>query len=371
VPTLDLFSGIGSNALALIRDCQVVGYCDSDPVCRSFLTRKMATGELDRAVLLSDVSHFRSADLNFRLRLPVFITAGFPCQDASSANPGGKGVMGPRTGLFFQIIRLLDELPSVDMVYLENVPGITFPSKGLDKIVASLRGKGFEMAMTLMGTWKELGAPAERQRWFCVAVRAGRGTRTTKLLRRFASVTPDPPMEWRSASEPVPRISRDDGSGTAAQAARRRHSLLGNSSVPAQTRLAMSQLCTALLAAPTISARSRTRTARVDFTSKFLRDGIVCIDRTGSCCKLPRTWSDMGGRDARLKVNGYSYPCWNVVTRGTRGMHTTPTRRASRMFWHQVYHEAGTGPLTDSSFVNPNFVEFVMGLPRDWTLAAT
>jgi hypothetical protein len=97
--------------------------------------------------------------------------------------------------------------------------------------------------MTLMGTWKELGAPAERQRWFCVAVRAGRGTRTTKLLRRFASVTPDPPMEWRSASEPVPRISRDDGSGTAAQAARRRHSLLGNSSVPAQTRLAMSQLC--------------------------------------------------------------------------------------------------------------------------------
>lgn len=92
-------------------------------------------------VHVGDITRLKGADLP-----PVdIICGGFPCQDTSCANVARQGLAGSRSGLFYEMIRLIKELRDADRnrgrtgksvrprwSVFENVPGIFNSNEGED-----------------------------------------------------------------------------------------------------------------------------------------------------------------------------------------------------------------------------------------------
>ena len=165
IPTLDLFSGIGGFSFALSDICQTIAYCEKDAAALAVLRRQIQKGRLNQAPIFTDVFKLQASQLPAD---PLMITAGFPCQDVTSANVSGRGLLGIRSKLISQVYRLIDECPSVHMVFLENSPFIT--TRGLKSLVKALASRSF-IAYWGIFSANEVGAPHLRKRWFCLAVK--------------------------------------------------------------------------------------------------------------------------------------------------------------------------------------------------------
>jgi len=168
-----LFSGIGGFSLAAEwMGWQNVFEVELDPFCRQVLHKNFPQSQL-----FEDVCQF--SGLPFRGRIDV-LSGGFPCQDASWArthSSGGKhteqGLDGKRTGLWWQHLRIIDEIRPAFAIG-ENVSAIR--SKGLDLILQSLAEIGYDAEWCDMPAhW--FGAPHPRERTWLVAYphRVGRG----------------------------------------------------------------------------------------------------------------------------------------------------------------------------------------------------
>jgi DNA (cytosine-5)-methyltransferase 1 len=93
------------------------------------------------------------------------ITGGFPCQDLSVAGKR-KGLSGARSGLFFQLARVVEEARPRLLVW-ENVPGLLSQDRGgaMREVVGELARIGY------FGAWRVLdsqfhGIPQRRRRVF-------------------------------------------------------------------------------------------------------------------------------------------------------------------------------------------------------------
>ena len=157
---LDLFSGIGGIGLALEPWVRTVAYCERDQYAQSVLLSRMQSGDIDRAPIWDDVTTLRGEMLP-----PIgIIFGGFPCQDLSVAGRG-KGLAGERSGLFFEIIRLVKEIKPA-FVFLENVPAIR--TRGLSEVVNAFTEIGYDCRWTCISA-SDVGAPHKRERWFLLA----------------------------------------------------------------------------------------------------------------------------------------------------------------------------------------------------------
>lgn len=157
---LDLFSGIGGISQALKPWVRTVAYCENDRYAQGVLLSRMRSGDIDRAPIWDDVQTL-SGELLENVNI---ITGGFPCQDISVAGRG-EGLEGKRSGLFFQIIRLTEELKP-RFVFLENVPAIR--TRGLDVVLKEFTRIGYDCRWTVVSA-AEVGAPHLRKRWFLLA----------------------------------------------------------------------------------------------------------------------------------------------------------------------------------------------------------
>lgn len=101
---LDLFSGIGGISLALRDRVIPAAYCEIDPYARSVLLSRMHEGKLFKAPIWDDIKTLRGEMLP---RIDI-VYGGFPCQDISVAGLGA-GLEGERSGLFFELVRLVKE----------------------------------------------------------------------------------------------------------------------------------------------------------------------------------------------------------------------------------------------------------------------
>ena len=157
---LDLFSGIGGIGLALSPWVRTVAYCEQDRYAQAVLMSRMRAGDIDRAPIWDDVRTLRGDMLS---GIDI-IFGGFPCQDISVAGTG-KGLEGKRSGLFFEIMRLVDEVrPS--FVFLENVPAIR--TRGLNRVLYEFTARGYDCRWTVLSA-ASVGAPHLRERWFLLA----------------------------------------------------------------------------------------------------------------------------------------------------------------------------------------------------------
>ncbi len=161
---VDVFSGIGGIPYALSDFCSTLVYCEWDKYCNAVLVERMNKGDLDRAPVHSDI---RTLHIPEHMR-PDMICGGFPCQDISSIGLQKGIVEGARSSMFFEMMRIVDESPSIRMVFLENVGNIV--NCGIREVVSELKARGFDAMWTTRSAGAH-GAPHCRKRWFCLAVK--------------------------------------------------------------------------------------------------------------------------------------------------------------------------------------------------------
>ena len=95
------------------------------------------------------------------------IAGGFPCQDISVAGKG-KGIIGERSGLWFEFARIIRDLRP-RFVFVENVAAILV--RGLDAVLGSLAALGYDAEWDCVPA-AAVGAPTRRDRFFLVAYAA-------------------------------------------------------------------------------------------------------------------------------------------------------------------------------------------------------
>ena len=165
VTVVSLFDGIGGFPLAFER----AG------------ARTVATVEIDKAAAAVSARHFPDAhqfddvtkvsgnDLRAVGFVPDrgIITAGWPCQDLSVAGRR-EGLAGARSGLWWEVVRLLDETRSRWFVG-ENVPGLLSSNGGEDMgaVVGALGELGYGFAYRVLDA-QHFGVPQRRRRVFFV-----------------------------------------------------------------------------------------------------------------------------------------------------------------------------------------------------------
>lgn len=130
-------------------------------------------------------------------------TAGFPCQDISSAGRGA-GLHGARSGLFFEIVRLLHGVRRRPLfLLLENVPALR--TRGYDRVRAELEGAGYAVRAGVVGAWA-VGAPHRRNRvWIVGRLADGARTRERPVPARPGDErvgTPDPDRPSERLADP-------------------------------------------------------------------------------------------------------------------------------------------------------------------------
>jgi DNA (cytosine-5)-methyltransferase 1 len=117
---VSLFAGIGGFDLALRRSgVRVAASVEIDPAARGVLRRHFPESKI-----FNDVREVTGDQLRAAGFVPGrgILCGGFPCQDLSVAGRRA-GLGGARSGLFWEIMRLADEL-SPRWLVLENVPGL-------------------------------------------------------------------------------------------------------------------------------------------------------------------------------------------------------------------------------------------------------
>lgn len=158
---LDLFSGIGGFSLGLERTggFETVAFCEIEEFPRKVLAKHWPNVPCYR-----DVRELTAERLAADGIAVDGICGGFPCQDISVAGKG-LGLAGERSGLFFEVTRLIGELgPS--FVILENVGALL--CRGLDAVLGALASLGYDAEWHCIPA-SAVGAPHRRDRIWIVA----------------------------------------------------------------------------------------------------------------------------------------------------------------------------------------------------------
>ncbi len=199
-----LFSGIGGFDLGFERaGFRTAWQVEIDPFCRRILGRHWPT-----VPKYDDVR-----DVDSALSHVDVITAGFPCQDLSIAGRRA-GLRGARSGLFFELTRILKFLRPTWIV-IENVDGFLSSHDGADFSVAlrELEDVGY------VGCWRVLdsrwfGVPQRRNRVFLVGHLGGLPERATPVLFESARSGWDSPPRAEAGSDVAACLrSRTHGPG--------------------------------------------------------------------------------------------------------------------------------------------------------------
>lgn len=158
---MDLFSGIGGISKALEQWVKPVIYCEIDTYCQGVLLSRMADESISDGPIWDDITTLSGCPFNGSIDI---IYGGFPCQDVSIAG-NGKGLAGERSGLFFEILRLAEEIKP-KYIFLENVPAIT--SRGGLQVVREITALGYDCRWCVISA-ASVGALHRRERWFLLA----------------------------------------------------------------------------------------------------------------------------------------------------------------------------------------------------------
>lgn len=161
---LHLFAGAGGSVLAgRMLGWESVGAVELDPFCCAVLA-----GHGER-VLARDVTTFDARSLRGHVDVVV---GGWPCQDLSVAGKRA-GLAGARSGLFWQMMRIVDECEP-RFVFGENVPGLLSSNGGRDfsVVLGALAERGFDAQWQVLGA-RDVGAPHRRNRVWIVANATG------------------------------------------------------------------------------------------------------------------------------------------------------------------------------------------------------
>lgn len=384
--SIDLFSGIGGITHALHGLCKPLAYCDFETDSILCLSRNMDRGNLPFAPICHDVCTMNDAWLNEHNVVNVdIVVGGFPCVGFS---PLGckKGVRNEQSKLFFEIMRILD-LTESPMVFLENVPNIL--KLGMHIVRDELCQRGYELRWCVVSA-AQVGAHHERKRWFCLGIKAGFDFhwKYDPNIRKSIQLTNYLPFRWDLF--PPERSVPDDSLSV-----RVRASLLGNSVVPDAVRYAFIHLVTRCnnnvchkldLEELRLVMAKQPEVFHEECVATFPTCGIIDLDGCAFEAPQPpflnfpqskmqiildpslyvsdKQPSPLMSTDIVSEVIVRS--TWSTPRHGMLRPCNYMTVRSVRDLPSQVRFEKGT-EFRDGS-VNPQFIEWLMGFPKDWTL---
>lgn len=176
---VSLFAGIGGFDLALERQgVKVVASVEIDKKAQDVLRR-----HFPNSTIFGDITGVTGEQLRAAGFEPAngIITGGFPCQDLSVAGKRA-GLAGKRSGLFWEICRLLDETRAQTFI-LENVPGLLSSNGGKDMavVIEALVERGYRVGWRLLDA-QYFGIPQRRRRVFIVGCLGNSGQSPAEIL---------------------------------------------------------------------------------------------------------------------------------------------------------------------------------------------
>jgi DNA (cytosine-5)-methyltransferase 1 len=179
VKAVSLFAGIGGFDLALERNgIEVVASVEWDKHAQSVLKNRFPNSQIFGNI--QEVTGEQLINAGFDPRNGI-ITGGFPCQDLSVAGKRA-GLAGNRSGLFWEICRLLDETKTQYFI-LENVPGLLSSNGGADMgvVMSALAQRGYGLAYRVLDA-QHFGVPQRRRRVFIVGSLGDNGGTPAEIL---------------------------------------------------------------------------------------------------------------------------------------------------------------------------------------------
>jgi DNA (cytosine-5)-methyltransferase 1 len=176
---ISLFAGVGGFDLALERNgVKVVASVEIDKKAQEVLKK-----HFPQSTIFGDITGVTGEQLIAAGFEPSngIITGGFPCQDLSVAGKRA-GLGGARSGLFWEICRLLDETRAQNFI-LENVPGLLSSNQGADMAVVleALVERGYRIAYRVLDA-QHFGVPQRRRRVFIVGCLGDTGRSPEEIL---------------------------------------------------------------------------------------------------------------------------------------------------------------------------------------------
>ena len=175
---VSLFAGVGGFDLALIQNgAEMVASVEIDKHARKILEKQFPT-----TTHLEDVKNVTGKQLfDLGFNSDGIIVGGFPCQDLSVAGKR-RGLAGERSGLFFEVVRLLEETKAKWFI-LENVPGLLSSNNGRDLgiVIGALAELGYGVAYRILDA-QYFGVPQRRRRIFIVGCLGDDGRTPAQIL---------------------------------------------------------------------------------------------------------------------------------------------------------------------------------------------
>jgi len=155
---LDTFAGIGGFSYAaekLVGGFETTQFIEINPYCQKVLNKHWS-----HVPIHDDITTFTAKPGEFDI-----ITGGFPCQDISVAGLQKGITKETRSGLFYELIRVI-RMVRPKYVVLENVAAIL--NRGLDIVLRELSETGYDAEWSVISA-SSLGACHQRSRWWLVA----------------------------------------------------------------------------------------------------------------------------------------------------------------------------------------------------------
>ena len=162
---IDFFAGIGGFHSGLEKaGMECIGWCEFDKFAQKSYR---AMYDTERLWFADDVRKVRGWDLP-KANLWTF---GFPCQDVSISGKQ-KGIKrGTRSGLFYEIMRLIDEAEEIQPEWLicENVKNLLSidGGRGFFEVLTEMGGRGYTVEWKVYNS-KDYGVPQNRERVYIV-----------------------------------------------------------------------------------------------------------------------------------------------------------------------------------------------------------
>ena len=179
---IDLFSGIGGFRLGMEMAGHIcLGHCEIDKFAeKSYRAmHNVKEGEW----YAEDITKIGARELP-KADCWCF---GFPCQNISSAGKQG-GLHGEKSGLFFEVIRLLEQTEEEnrpEWLFIENVRNLLSIKKGFDfaEILIALDKIGYDAEWQVLDS-AHFGVPQHRERLYIVGHIRGKSRRKIFPINR-------------------------------------------------------------------------------------------------------------------------------------------------------------------------------------------
>ncbi len=165
---LELFAGAGGGILGKnLLGLTTVGAIEIEPYCRRVLLNRQRDLCLPCFPIWDDVRTFSIKNTDCKAYIKwlksiskkLCVSGGFPCQDISACGKG-KGIRGARSGLWFEMARIIKEIRPA-LAFVENSPLLC--TRGLEQVLASLAEMGYDAKWCVLGAG-HLNYPIKRDR---------------------------------------------------------------------------------------------------------------------------------------------------------------------------------------------------------------